>query len=277
MSRRVPLLGLTLSLLALIGTAPAAAQSAGDVLNTAMERFEERMSGIDNYTVVQGIMGMEVTNYFEKRMVDGHTVFVLQDSEGESQDEDISTFYGAFMQVADKAEIEGTETVDGYRCHVIRVDDFSDITFDPAAEEGEEQDFEPKSGKFYLDTDEYLIRKMYIEGEYSDDGEVRPVTMDVALQDYREVDGMVHPFRTVMTISGMTADVSDEELEEARESLEELRKQMDEMPESQRKMMESMMKGQLEQLEQMVNSGSMKIETEVKELRVNTGPPEGAN
>ncbi len=56
-----------------------------------------------------------------------------------------------------------------------------------------------------------------------------------------------------------------------------MKKQMEEMPESQRKMMESMMEGKLEQLEQIVNSGSMKIETEVKELRVNAGPPEGMN
>jgi hypothetical protein len=34
-----------------------------------------------------------------------------------------------------------------------------------------------------------------------------------------------------------------------------------------------MMKGQMEQLENIVNSGSMRITTEVKELRVNSGPP----
>ncbi len=52
---------------------------------------------------------------------------------------------------------------------------------------------------------------------------------------------------------------------------------MAEMPESQRQMMESMMKGQLEQLEKMVESGKMEITTQVKELKVNTGPPQGSN
>ncbi len=46
------------------------------------------------------------------------------------------------------------------------------------------------------------------------------------------------------------------------------------MPESQRKMMESMVGGQIEKLEEMVNSGNLDFTLAVKELRVNSGPPE---
>jgi hypothetical protein len=48
---------------------------------------------------------------------------------------------------------------------------------------------------------------------------------------------------------------------------------MAKMDEAQRKMMESMMKGQIERLEKMVESGEMNITITVKELRVNSGPP----
>ena len=64
--------------------------------------------------------------------------------------------------------------------------------------------------------------------------------------------------------------------EETRKQYEEMKKQMAEMPEEQRKMMESMMKGQMEQFEQMLSKdGPMSIEVTVKELRVNSGPPQG--
>ncbi len=275
MKRRVPLTGLLLSFLTLASAVPAGAQSAEGVLKTAMERFEKRMAGIDNYTIVQEVMGVEVTSYYEKQIVGGRPVLVLKDTYGGGE-QDMSEYYHGFMEVADRARLEGTEIVDGNRCHVVLIEDFSGIDFGRGTPD-EEDDFTPKIGRFLLDTDDYVIRKIYFEGDLEHEGQSRPVTMELALQDYREVGGMLHPFRTEMMISGLAAGLSDEELEEARKSLEELKQRMAEMPESQRKMMESMMKGQLEQLEQMVNSGSMQITTEVKEVRVNAGPPEGTN
>jgi hypothetical protein len=63
----------------------AAGQSAADVLETAMARFEERTSGIDNYTVVMDVMGYEVVNYFEKEIIDGRPTFVLRNRSGSEQ------------------------------------------------------------------------------------------------------------------------------------------------------------------------------------------------
>lgn len=265
---------LVAGLATLVAAPPAAAQSAKEILETAVERYEARMEGVDDYTVVQDAMGMELTQYYVKRTVEGRTVFEEQGSYGDAEaDTDIGQFYDEFAKFADRAESAGTESVDGRECHVVRVNDFSGIDFGDEDDEMEES-FDPKEGTFYLDTDDYVLRKMVLDGERVTDGETVPVTMELLLQDYRDVEGMLYPFETQMSISGEAAGMSQEEIEEARRSLEELRAQMEEMPEQQRRMMESMLGSQMEQLESIVNSGMMEFTISVKELRVNSGPPQ---
>jgi hypothetical protein len=264
-------IGLPSLFLALILAPAAAAQSAANVLETAMARFEDRMSGIDNYTVVMDVMGAEVTNYFEKEMVDGRPTFVFR-SQGGSEQEGAGVYYNGFMQVADRATLEGTESVDGHDCNIVAVDDFSGIDFDPDTPD-EDEDFKPTNGKFFLDTGDYLIRRLEMHGEFRNDGDWHPTTMQIDFKDYRDVDGMLYPFLLEMSVAGINNAMSDEEMQQARESLDEMKRQMAEMPEGQRAMMERMMKPRMEQLEQMLNSGNIQVTTRVKELKVNTGPP----
>jgi hypothetical protein len=256
---------------ALILAPAASAQSAADVLETATARFEERTSGIDNYTVITDVMGFEVTNYFEKQIVDGRPVFILMNSSGAEQ-QGAGLFYNGFMKVADRAVLEGKQSIDGYDCHVVMVDDFEGIDFDEGTPDDEE-DFRPRKGTFYLDTSDYLIRRLEMDGEFNRDGTWQPMTMEIAFKDYRDVEGMLHPFVADMSVAGLQNAMTEEELQEAREGLEEMKRQLAEMPESQRATVERMMAPQIEQLEQIVNSGSMQISTQVKDLKVNTGPP----
>ncbi|MGD2154136.1 MAG: hypothetical protein PVG79_12770 [Gemmatimonadales bacterium] len=259
------------SLLLTLALAPAAAgQSGADVLETAMARFEDRMSGIDNYTIVMDVMGFEVTNYFEKEMVDGRPTFVLRNSSG-VEGQDAGLFYNGFTQVVDRATLEGRQDVDGHDCFVVVVDDFSGIDFDPETPDDQE-DFEPRKGTFLLDTDDYLIRRVEMEGEVQQDDQWQPMTMQIDFKDYRDVDGMLHPFLLEMSVTGLDNTMSEEEMQEARESLEEMRQQMEQMPAAQRAAMERMMKPRMEEMERMLASGSMQVTTRVKELKVNTGP-----
>ncbi len=228
------------------------------------------MSGVENYTVVQEVMGVEVTNYFEKRMVDGRPVFELQDKYGSGEQDELGDMYYAFMDVAKQAKVEGEEKIDGQDCHVLLIDDFSGLDL---GQEGED-DFEPKEGLFYLDSDDYVLRRMVMDGTIETDGQKKPVKLDAYFEDYREVDGMLHPFVMRMNMSGLQGSMSQEEIDEARKNLEEMKKQLAEMPESQRAMVEKMMGSQMENLEKMVNEGSMEFTITVKELRVNKGPPE---
>ena len=257
-------------LIALTLAAPASAQSAADVLQTAMSRYEDRMSGIDNYTTVIEVMGTTVTNYFEKQMVDGHPVFVLKDRSGRA--EGAGMFYNGFMEVIDRATLAGDESIDGHDCHVVNVDDFSGVDFDPTSTEDEEN-FRPEKGTFYLDSDSYVLRRMVMDGQSNQDGKWQPITMQIDFKDYREVDGMLHPFLAEMNFTGINNTMSEEEMQEARESLEQMKKQLAEMPASQRAAVERMLGPKMEQLEEMLNSGSIQMTTEVKELKVNSGPP----
>ena len=69
---------LTMFVLAAAVGAPAiAAQEAQEILTTAQARQAERWSTVDNYSVVQSISGMEVTQYYEKFEVDGQPSFRL--------------------------------------------------------------------------------------------------------------------------------------------------------------------------------------------------------
>ena len=103
MLAKVTRASLTLVLLTLTLAPFAVGQSAADVLETAMARFEDRMSGIDNYTIVMDVMGFEVTNYFEKEIVDGRPTFVLMNSSGAEQ-QDAGLFYNGFTQVVDQSK-----------------------------------------------------------------------------------------------------------------------------------------------------------------------------
>lgn len=270
---RIPSLahGLGLVALACLAAGQAIAQDAGTILQTALARYEERVRGIDDYTVTYAFMGRSFSTYLRKQMVDGHPVFVPADGDAESTDR--WDPYREFPKLAARAANVGTESIDGVEAHGLRVDDFDGL--DVAAPPQVQGEFRPRTLTIWIDTGEYLVRRMDIDGVVVMQGEERPVEMTALMQDYRTVEGMPHPFRTAIRVDGAMAggDTSDEDLAEAREKLAELDRQMAQMPESQRKMMERMMGSQLEQLRKMVQSGALEIELVVSDLRVNSGPP----
>ena len=269
MIRRGMQLTFALVAVAFLAPAVAAAQDAEKIVNEAYEQYKKRMAGVDNYWVKQNIMGQEIVTYYEKKMVDGEPVFVSEEM-GDAEGDEIGEMYAEFAKYAKRAKYQGEETVDGEKTYALFIDDFSGM------EMGQDEEFTPKKGTFYLDADDYTLRKMTMEGVASEGGErEQPVTIEAYFKDYREVKGMLHPFLTTVRMEGVTAGMSEEEMQEARESLEELKTQMEQMPDAQREMMENMMKDQLEQLEQIVNSGTMEMTLEVTELHVNEGKPEG--
>jgi hypothetical protein len=112
-----------------------------------------------------------------------------------------------------------------------------------------------------------------MEGDFQRDGRWHPTTIKIDLKDYRETDGMLHPYLLEMSVTGLDNAMSEEEMQQARESLEEMKRQMEEMPANQRAAVERMMGPRMEELERMLNSGSIQVTTRVTELKVNSGPP----
>jgi hypothetical protein len=245
----------------------AAAQSAKKILMTSFEEYEQRMEGIDNYTIVQETMGFETELTFVRTKDDeGRTVFVLKGQEDASSG-GMSNFYRMYPKIAERAELEGRESVDGEQCHVVAINDFSELDLDQAM--GDQGSFVPKTGLLYVDTDDHLIRKMQMEGEITRDGQRSPMTAVTVLSDYRDVKGMLHPYLLNITASGLAAGMSEEEMEETRKSLAEMEKNLEGMDDTQRAMVERMMGGQLDKLRKMLESGQFEITVVIKEVRVN--------
>ena len=66
---------LVTALVVMVGD-PVAAQSARDIVDEMLAAYEARMTGIENYTLVQGVMGFETVTYHEKEVsADGRAVF----------------------------------------------------------------------------------------------------------------------------------------------------------------------------------------------------------
>lgn len=261
--------------LLLLVASPAAAQSAEEVLNTALERYEEQIGGVDSYTVTQEVMGFTTTNRFVKKEIDGHPVFVAAESAGDTATglpEGWGNPYRMVPELAARAELVGTATTDGQESWVIEISDLEGLDFRGMTPSGVEGEFDPERLTFHVDRDELLFRRLGVKGQMTrGDGSARPIELDAAFRDYRTIEGMPHPFEIQVNVQGMSDAVSDEEMARAREQLEELRGRMEEMPEQQRQMMERMMGPQMEQLEKMVTSGTMDVTVQVKEVRVNEG------
>ncbi len=260
-------------LLLLVIPRPGSAQSASDVIQAMMERYEERMSGIENYTVTQDAMGFPTTTYFE-RGEDG--TFTMTSMVGSAATQRMpATGPELLRRVADASTLEGTEDVGGRSAHVLLIEDVEALSesgsFGPA---GTWQD---ATVRMWIDEEQLIPLQMLWEGTMTVNGKSGPVSSTMVFEDYRDEQGLLHPYTTRMTTEGIAElmDISDEQMEEMRQGMAQLQEQMESMPAAQREMMERMMGGQLERMREMMSSGAMNVVLQTTEIRVNAGPPQG--
>lgn len=273
----------TLLLFAALLLAPTAlAQSAGEILRDAVNRYEAEMAGVRDYTLTQEVMGTSVTTYAERADEAApldYTFYIVTPSGLQSMDEDGSQAqpnpYLMLDRIEEEARYVGTENMDGTPTHVIAVDDFGDIAREYGAVPNEAQgEFDIDTATFYLGTDDARIHRMTMEGAMTNEGQTTPIRFDTRLSDYRTVDGFTTPYHMAITMQGMAGQMSDEERAEAEQQLEQMRSQMESMPAAQRQMMERMMGDRLEKLEQMLGGGGFEMEMNVTDVQVNTGRPD---
>lgn len=272
-----------LALFGILVAGPLGAQSASEVIREAVEAYEERMEEVDQYYVVQTVMGRTDTIHFVREIVDGRPVFRPTVPEGTATgpegtatvrtDREWASPYEAFSRFAERATLEGTEVVDGHECHVVSITDFSGDDFGAPSVPDQAGAFQGEKATFHLDVDEHIVRRMVMEGRLERNGEQRPIRVRADMKDYRAVEGVVHPFLMEVTVEGLSGQLSDEDVRQARESLEQLRERMEQMDDRQRAMMEGMMKPQIERLEEILASGSLQLEVRVENLVVNEAPP----
>lgn len=272
-TRRLRPLALGATIL-VVAAVPAAAQSASEIIDRMLTGYEARTEGVDDYTLVQDVMGVETASYFVKEMRDGRPVFRLRASDGgavemEEGPGSLGEIYAIAEELEENATYLGTESVAGYDTHVLALEDLAETGL--AEDFGQDAEFTPRRGTLYLDVESYIPRRMVVEGELINAEGTHTVTSTMDMEDFREHQGLLVAHRTVMTVEGLGAAID----EDARAQFEEMERELENMPPEQRRMVESMMADQLEQFRAMMagEDEAMVIEVRVREVRVNAGPP----
>lgn len=262
---------------AALAAAPASGQGAAAIMDTALARYEARMEGIHTYRVRQTTMGFTTTSSFVKRTVDGHPVFVRSGRENDAgrMPRGWGNPYRLFPTLAERAELAGRTRVDGHPTWHVVVSDFRGLrlegmTPDPAAGR-----FRPQRLELFLDVRSHVLRRLRLRGKMVADTSSRALAMDAGFHDYRDVEGMLHPFRLTLTVRGMTAAIPRERLERARRQLERARARLKQRPDSRRGTTRQRLEARLEQLRRMLESGVFETEVSVEEVVVNGGASAG--
>ncbi len=251
-------------------------QTPQEIFDRMLGEYDRRTAGVENYTLVQDAMGFESVLYFEKTMVDGRRILRLKQAQtgGMAMPGTNEQGWDAIQRAAPvliaNSEYRGRDRLDGHAVHVIDMRNLDRVDFGQGMIP-KDANFRPQRGTLFVDTEQWVPRRVEFWGEMQTDRGPAEMHSVADLEDYREVDGMLHPFRTTIRIEGLGQAMDPE----TRAQYEEMKRKLAEMPEAQRAMVEQMMKGQMERMEKMMGAegDEMIVELVVKELRVNAGPP----
>jgi len=265
----------------------AEAMTAEKVLENIIASYEKQMKDIKDLTI---ITNQDIT-YQKRTVIKGKTVYKTRTETKIGMGmKSISIYDGAYHwwmdPVTRKVEKEkmgfnpreilenlkaaqvkyvGTDKINGHKAHVLNVRDLNMMT----GAEG----MQKVSGRLWVDASDWVIRKMEMDTEMEDDkGQKRTAKVTVRMEDFRKVNGMLMPYRTVVTVPVPGApEMSPEKEQEMRRELAEMQRGLEQMPPEMRKMMEAMMKPQIEMMQKAPSGGGMEIVTTVKQVKIDTG------
>lgn len=263
-----------LALLAIAST-HLAAQSVADIVERMYDSYERQAAGVDNYTLVQSVLGIETTSYFQKEVVDGRPVFMLRDSGtgglsfslGDEQ-AGVGDFFLWGDELIEHGRYAGQEQIGASAVHVLAVDDLSQLDIaQPTTPD--DMEFEPRTARIFVDDALMVPRRMEFVGDARTNTGPHEVTVRIDLENYLPIESLLVPYKTVVNIEGLGAAIDPE----MRAQLEEMERQLAAMPADQRQMMERMLGPQMEQIQQLMAGGgdAMTIEVTVVDVVLNAG------
>ncbi len=239
------------------------AQSAADILQRMITEHSNSISNIETMMVVTTMEGLIETDepdttYYRKVTLDnGIPSMQPVSSSSDTPSTSAHDFNTNFDTLAENATYEGTETIDGYNTHVLLIEDISAL-YQGATSGLEEtpvtQEGEAMRGRLYIDSNNYVIRRISFEMQFSDE---YTGSYDINFKDYRDVNGMNYSFLSEMVIDGISEQFSAEDLAQARQGLQEARQQIDNASGMQRRILERTLRGTIERLEKMLEEGGM--------------------
>jgi len=262
----------------------AEALTAERVIENMIASYEREMEGVKDITIVTD---RDIT-YQKRAVIEGRTLYKTRNETEMMGIKSVSIYDGVYQWWVESGKLKkekmdyspyqmvenlktaqvkyaGTEKIDGHKTHILDIKDLNKMM----GAEG----MQKVSGKLWVDAKDWVIRKMEMDTEIEDEkGEKRPIKITVRMEDFRKVNGMLMPYRTVVTVPMPGAPkMSPEEEQEMRRSLAEMQRELEQMPPGQRQMFEKMMKPQIEMMQQALGGAGMEIVTTVKQVKVNTG------
>lgn len=238
-------------------TAPA--QSAQSIAEEMKARYQEQLQNVDNYIVETSMY----TSYHRKIMKEDGTPSLETEVRMKGESSLVTSLGNAptttsskpayYEDLSENATYAGSETVNGLKCHVLRVTNTSDM------------DSEAQDMTYYVDAERYMPVRIKMT-QAPEKGGGKPTEVVVNFGDYRTTKGITLPWRTTMQ---MKMDMSEQQ----RQQMKKMMEQMKNLPESQRKMIEKQMPMSFDRMKEIMSGEPTTIE--VKSVRVNEGIPEG--
>lgn len=240
--------------------APAAAQSVASVVENMRAAQKKQLETVDTYIVETNLY----TSYNRKMSKGGAPSYQTETKMKGNMSGNIgnvgtpSTAYDMQLDgLKEHATYEGTETVNGVQCHVLRVKNASIVVPDAGQN--------AQGVTYYIDADRHLPTRMALvsqgQGPMS-----KTRTATVNMKKYRTTDGLTLPHRVEVQFD---MDMSKQQ----RRQMKNMMEKMENMAEQQRKKMQSMMGGQMDMMKQILSGEPIVVE--VQSVKVNVELPEG--
>lgn len=251
-----------LSLFLLLGgLSPATAQSVESVVENMQAKYNQQLETVDTYIVETNLY----TSYNKKVMRDGEPTYETRTqtkgagSQSFASARTPSSAYGLqFDRLKQHATYAGTETIDGVRCHVLQVDDPSNV--DP------EMNQKAESITYYIDAERHVPARLVMQAKRQRSTGPQASSITIDMKNYKTIDGLTLPHRLEMQFQmGMS--------EQQRRRIEQLMKQMKNMPQAQREQMQKTLGEQMKTMKQMMSDDPVVVE--VQDVQVNTEIPDG--
>jgi len=226
-----------------------AKMSAQEVINQMRGAYEQRMSGIDDLTMVTkgtaGVMAMmgESTIYQKRAKIAGKTVYktrtevqfmgkpliTIYDGEYEwsvdpisgqvnKEKKDFAPDWTRIWEVLDLSQMQyvGTDDLDGETAHVLKMDDLTEgikrlLPVPPQAGPSEEGEWSGWA-KMWINAENWVFMRMQIVmTETSEEGKEMTNRITSDFKDYRQVQTMFIPHQMTYKIEVEIPDMSPEE------------------------------------------------------------------
>ncbi len=276
-----------ITLVAFSASSIAEAMTAEKVIQNMIASYERQMNDIKDITIITD----KDTTYQKRTVIEGRTVYKTRNETGMIGKKFITIYDGVYRwqvdpvsgelkkekldlnpyQIAEnlktaQVKYAGTGKVDGRKTHILSVKDLNEWM-------GADEGMQKVTGKLWVDDRAWVVRKMEMDTEIEGEkGEKVPVKITVRKEDFRKVNGMLMPYRTVVTVPVPGAqEMSPEEEQKMRKNIAEMQRQLEQAPPEMRKMIEKMMGPRMEMMQKMLAGGGIEIVTTVKQVKVNTG------